>query len=58
MEQAPALIAKAIPSCNIAYMDGAEMKAAVSTYIDLLFDLQPQAFGGAKPDDGFYYIAN
>ena len=58
LEQAPAMIANAIPSCNIAYMDGAEMKAAVSTYIDLLFDLQPQAFGGAKPDDGFYYIAN
>ena len=57
LEQAPALIAKAIPSCNIAYMDGAEMKAAVSKYIDLLFDLQPQAFGGAKPDDGFYYVS-
>ena len=57
LEQGAALIARAIPACNIAYMDGAEMKAAVSKYIDLLFDLQPQAFGGAKPDDGFYYIA-
>lgn len=58
LEQAPALIARAIPACNIEFMAGAEMKTAVKTYIDLLFDLQPQAFGGAKPDDGFYYIKN
>ena len=57
LEQGAALIARAIPSCNISFMAGAEMKAAVSTYIDLLFDLQPQAFGGAKPSDGFYYTA-
>ena len=58
LEQAPTLIARAIPSCNISFMAGAEMKTAVGKYIDLLFDLQPQAFGGAKPDDGFYYIAD
>lgn len=58
LEQAPALIANAIPACNLAYMDGEEMKTALGKYIDLLFDLQPQAFGGAKPDDGFYYIAD
>ncbi len=52
-----AMIAKAIPACNVAYMDGAEMKSAMKTYIDLIFDIAPTAFGGAKPDDGFYYIA-
>ncbi len=58
LEQGAALIARAIPACNIEFLAGAEMKTAMKTYIDLLFDLQPQAFGGAKPDDGFYYIAN
>ncbi len=58
LEQAPALIARAIPACNIEFLAGAEMKTAMKTYIDLLFGLQPQAFGGKKPDDGFYYIVD
>ncbi len=52
-----AMIERAIPACNVAYLDGAEMKSAMKTYIDLIFDIAPAAFGGAKPDDGFYYIA-
>ena len=51
------VITEAIPACHIAYMDGEEMKAAVSAYVDLLYELAPAAFGNAKPDDGFYYIA-
>lgn len=51
------VITEAIPACHIAYMDGEEMKAAVGAYVDLLFDLAPAAFGNAKPNDGFYYVA-
>ena len=51
------MIQKAIPACNVSYIGGAAMKSAVSTYINLLFDIAPAAFGGVKPDDGFYYIA-
>ena len=50
------VVEKAIPSCNVRYIDGEEMKAAMSTFIDLIFDGNPKAFGGKKPDDAFYYI--
>lgn len=56
LDLATPMIAKSIPACNIAYLDGAEMKSAMSRYIDLLFPLSPQAFGGEKPTDGFYYV--
>ena len=50
------VVEKAIPSCNIAYIDGEEMKTAMSGFIDCVFDGNPKAFGGKKPDDAFYYI--
>ncbi len=47
---------KALPACNIVYIDGEEMKAAVSGYLAVLFDQNPEAVGGALPDEAFYYI--
>jgi len=52
-----AVIANAIPACNITYINGEEMKTVMSGFIDLLFDASPKAFGGKKPDDAFYYVA-
>lgn len=46
---------KAIPYCNLMYMDGGEMKAAVSGYLEVLYDSNAASVGGALPDDGFYY---
>lgn len=51
-----AVVESAIPACNISYIDGEEMKAAMSGFIDCIFDGNPKAFGGKKPDDGFYYV--
>ena len=50
-----AIAEKAIPYCNITYMAGDEMKAAMETYLGVLFDKNPTSVGGALPDDGFYY---
>ena len=47
----------AIPKCNIKYMDGEEMKAAVSGYLDILYNSNPASVGGEKPADTLYYIA-
>ncbi len=47
---------KAIPYCNIVYMDGEEMTAAVSGYYQVLFSQNPASVGGAIPDDVFYYV--
>lgn len=46
---------KAIPYCNLMYMDGGEMKTAVSGYLEVLYDSNAASVGGALPDDGFYY---
>ena len=46
---------KAIPNCNIQFMEGAQMKEAVSGYLQTLFDQNPKAVGGALPTDEFYF---
>ncbi len=52
---AKAPIAKtAIPKCNIDYIDGAQMKAAMQEFLSAM----PKAsIGGALPGDDFYYNA-
>lgn len=51
------LAQKALPACNITYVDGAKMKAKLSGYLQVLFDQNPKAVGGAMPGDDFYYGA-
>jgi len=50
-----AVAAKAIPNCNIQFMEGTEMKTVVSGYLQTLFDQNPKAVGGAMPTDEFYF---
>lgn len=47
---------QAIPRCNITYIDGAEMRQALSGYLQVLFEQNPAAVGGALPGEDFYYI--
>lgn len=51
-----AIAEKAIPYCNITYMDGKDMKEALSGYLQVLFDQNPESVGGKLPADDFYYI--
>ncbi len=48
---------KALPECNIVYIDGAEMKEKLSGYLEVLEQENPQAVGGTLPADEFYYDA-
>lgn len=50
-----AIAQKAIPACNIVYQAGQEMKNGLSGYLQVLFDQDPKAVGGALPEDNFYY---
>ncbi len=50
-----AVAQKAIPYCNIVYITGDEMKAALSGYLQTLYDAAPESVGGSMPDDSFYY---
>lgn len=52
----PAAVAeKAIPACNITYVDGADMKSAMQGYLQVLFEQNPKSVGGAMPGDDFYF---
>ena len=46
---------KALPECNIVFIEGAEMKDSLSGYLSVLFAQNPKSVGGALPDDAFYY---
>lgn len=48
---------QAIPGCNITYMDKADMKQALSGYLDVLFHQDSLAIGGGLPESDFYYDA-
>ena len=50
-----AVAEKAIPYCNIYYMDGTEMKTAMQGYLKVLYEQNPKAIGGKLPRDDFYY---
>lgn len=55
IEKAP-VAAKALPKCNITYLDEEEMKIALSGYLQVLYDQNPESVGGALPGDDFYYM--
>ena len=48
--------AKAIPNCNVCFITGTDMKAALSTFLDIMYDVAPASVGGAIPGDDFYCI--
>ena len=50
-----ALAAKALPSCNLVCMTGDDLKAALSGFLTVLYDQNPQSVGGTLPADDFYY---
>ena len=55
--QAP-VAAKAIPNCNVCFIIGEEMKAAMSEFLNIMHGVAPASVGGAIPGDDFYCILN
>lgn len=50
-----AVAKKAIPYCNIAFIEGEEMQERISGYLGVLYGQDPESVGGALPGDDFYY---
>lgn len=46
---------KALPYCNVCFLDGAAMKSAMETYLGILYGIAPASIGGKLPLDDFYY---
>lgn len=55
IEKAPVAV-KAMPYCNITYLDGEEMKTALAGYLEVLYEQDASSVGGSLPADDFYYI--
>jgi NitT/TauT family transport system substrate-binding protein len=51
-----AIAKKALPKCNICYIDGNDMKNSISVFYEKLYAVNPASIA-AIPDSNFYYIA-
>ena len=51
-----AVAEKALPYCNITFIEGEEMKEKLSGYLSVLAEQNPTSVGGSLPADDFYYI--
>ena len=52
-----AIAKKALPACNIVCLTGEELKTNASAYLQVLYDADPAAVGGARPGEDFYWTA-
>lgn len=52
----PDIALDAIPQCSICTITGNEMKTILSGFLQIMYELNPDAVGGKMPDDEFYYI--
>lgn len=51
-----AIAEKALPACNIVFIDGEKMKTLAESYFELLFEFDPKTVGGKLPAEDFYYL--
>ena len=52
---AAAVAEKAIPNCNIVYIDGDEMIDILTKFYGVLYEANPASIGGALPTGDLYY---
>ena len=52
---AAAVAKAAIPSCNICFITGDEMRQGLTGYLQVLMDADPTSIGGSIPGDDFWY---
>ena len=53
-----AVAAKAIPNCNVCFITGEQMRAALNEFLTIMHGVAPQSVGGAVPADDFYCVFN
>lgn len=51
-----AIAKKAIPMCNIFYIDGEDMKNALRAYLEVLEQYDNSFIGGQLPSDDFFFV--
>ena len=53
-----AIAKRAIPDCSLTFIAGADVRATLEPYYQVLFDANPASIGGAMPDEAFYWQAD
>ncbi len=53
-----AIAKKSIPTCNLCYVTGKDMKNNVNGYLNVLFNADATSIGGKLPADDLYYKAD
>ena len=53
-----AVAAKAIPNCNVCFIIGEEMQAALSQFLTIMHGVAPASVGGSIPGEDFYCVFN
>jgi len=53
-----AVAAKAIPNCNVCFITGADMQAALAEFLTIMHGVAPASVGGSIPGEDFYCIFN
>ena len=46
---------KAIPACNIVFVQGEQMQQIAGGFLEVLYQANPKSVGGKLPDANFYY---
>ncbi len=50
------IAAKAIPNCNIVFIEGGKMLRLVENFLNIMYEANPKSIGGEIPDEEFYYV--
>lgn len=50
-----AIAKKAIPYCNVTFIEGEQMETLISAYLNVLYEQSPASIGGQMPEADFYY---
>ena len=51
-----AVAEKAIPRCNVCFIEGLDMITPMDGFLEAMFSVAPNSIGGAVPGDDFYYM--
>ena len=45
-----------LTNCNVCFIAGSDMRAALSSFYEIMFAVAPASIGGAIPGDDFYCV--
>jgi len=53
----PPVALQAIPRSNLVHIIGDDMRPLVNSFLEVVYNANPQAVGGSLPDENFFFVA-